>query len=317
MEFPSINKYVQSDDKPIMASENSKQQVHIPDVIREYGGGFATAMRTRRHILHKMVGCLIQAHKSASSIQSNPKLGKRVIKEKELTELENFILSLGVDSIGYTRVDRDLIFKGKSILYENAIVITMEMKKESIKTAPSPTAIKEIFRTYHELGIVVNKISAYLREHGYNSMAGPAVGGDVSYVPLAQSAGLGAIGKHGLLITDKEFGPSLRIAAVYTDIENLPISTQNPHMWVRSFCDQCNKCVRACLADAIYKKPIQVGDENQQSRCIDYTKCAVPFANEYGCTVCVNSCTFFNGNYHKIKEGFLNIGMSDSKELFQ
>lgn len=305
MNFPSIKKYIQEDDKPIMASDESKSQISIPGLISEYGGGMGNAFKTRLTIFHKMIGCIVEAKKSASSILKNPKSGKKTISPTELNNLESYIKSIGIDGIGYTKVNPKLIFKDKCILYENAIVITMEMKKLSIKSAPSKKAIKEIFRTYHQLGVAVNKISSYLRKNGYNAMAAPAIGGDVSYVPLAQDAGLGVIGKHGLLITDKEFGPSLRIAAVYTDIENLPFSKDNPHMWVKDFCNQCNKCVRNCPAGAIYEQGVKVGDDTLPTRCIDYTKCAVPFANDYGCTVCVRSCTFFNGDYYKIKEKFL------------
>ncbi|WP_113671785.1 4Fe-4S dicluster domain-containing protein [Vallitalea guaymasensis] len=305
MNFPSIEKYVQENDNLIKSTICSKSQINIPGLISEYGGGMSNAFKTRLPILNKMVGCIIQSKKSASSIVKNPRLGKTVIAPSDIKKLESYIKSIGINSVGYTKVNPDLIFKDKSILYENAIVITMEMKKASIKSAPSQKAIKEIFRTYYELGVAVNKISSFLRKMGYNAMAGPAIGGDVSYVPLAQDAGLGVIGKHGLLITDKEFGPSLRIAAVYTDIENLPFSQENPHMWVKDFCDKCNKCVRSCPAGAIYEKAVTVGNDKMPTRCIDYTKCAVPFANDYGCTVCVKSCSFFNGDYYKIKEKFL------------
>ncbi|MGB3366856.1 MAG: reductive dehalogenase domain-containing protein [Acidaminobacteraceae bacterium] len=199
------------------------------------------------------------------------------------------------------------IFKGESILYGNAIVLTMEMKKDEIKTAPSKEAVVEIFRTYYELGVTVNKISDFLRKRGYHAMAGPAIGCSVSYVPLAQDAGLGVIGKHGLLITDKNYGPSLRLAAVYTDIENLPIAKENPHMWVKEFCNNCNKCVRNCPAGAINKEALQVAEDPEGFRCIDVEKCAKPFANNYGCTICIKSCTFFNSDYENLKKNFFDI----------
>jgi len=305
MKFPSIDKYIAKDDNVITADESSRVGVHIPDIIGEYGGGTMAALKTRLPIMHMMVSCMVQSMKSAKSIMKNPKIGKAKISSKQLADLEKYAKSLGVSSIGYTKVDRDMIFTGEKILYENAVVFTIEMRKSEIDTAPSKTAIREIFRTYDELGIIVNKISSFLRKNGYNSMASPAVGGPVSYVPLAQKAGLGVIGKHGLLISDKEFGPSLRLAAVYTDIDNLPFAQENPHMWVRDFCNSCNKCVRSCPANAIYKNSIAINGNENTRQCIDNSKCATPFANDYGCTICVKSCKFYNGNYDKIKENFL------------
>lgn len=305
MKFPSIDKYVSEDDKLIMSDENSRPAVHIPDIIRDYGGGFLGALKTRLPIMNIMISCLIQAKISAKSIKKNPKLGKSNILDEELIGLEKYAESLGVSRIGYTKVDRDMIFKDTGILYDNAIVFLIEMKKSAIDTAPSKIAIKEIFRTYNELGIIVNKVSDYLRKLGYNAMAGPAVGGDVSYVPLAEKAGLGAMGKHGLLISDKDFGPSLRIAAVYTDIENLPLSEGNPHLWVKDFCNSCNKCVKSCPTRAIYENSISVNGNPKTRQCIDKTKCATPFANNYGCTICVKSCTFYNGDYKTIRSRYL------------
>jgi ferredoxin len=304
MKFPSIDKYIAEDDNIISGDEYSREMVFIPDVIREYGGGFLGAAKTRLPSIHLMASCIAQSMISARSIKKNPKLGKTVISEKELLGMQEYAKNLGVNDIGFAKVDKHMIFKDMGILYENAIVFIYEMRKSKIKTAPSNTAIREIFRTYNQLGIIVNKVSSYLRERGYNAMAGPALGGSVSYVPLAQKAGLGAIGKHGLLITDKDFGPSLRIAAVYTDIENLPMGIENPHMWVRDFCMACNKCVRACPAGAIFKESEMVNGNPDTRRCIDMTKCATPFAKQYGCTICVKECSFFNGDYYKIKKSF-------------
>jgi epoxyqueuosine reductase len=306
IKFPSINKYITKDDKTIKPNEYSRVGVHIPDIIGEYGGGTMAALRTRFPIMHLMVSCMAQAMKSAKSILKNPKLNKTKISNDELIELEEYTKSIGVSSIGYTKVERDMIFKDEQILYDNAIVFTIEMRKSEIDTAPSKTAIKEIFRTYYELGIIVNKISTHLRQRGYNAMASPAVGGPVSYVPLAQKAGLGAIGKHGLLISDKDFGPSLRIAAVFADIDNLPFCEENPHLWIKDFCNSCNKCVRSCPAGAIYENSIAINGNQNTRQCIDNSKCATPFANDYGCTICVKSCTFYNGDYNKIRNAFLN-----------
>lgn len=305
MNFPSIKKYIKDDDILYTSGPKSKKQVHIPDVIAQNTSGLLGTIKLRKNILPKMVGCLYESKKSAKSILRNPAIRKTSISSVELESLEEYILSLGIDDIGYTTVNQNLVFKDKGILYKQAIVITMEMKQEAISTAPSVKAIKEIFRTYYELGKAVNKISEYMREKGFNAMAGPAIGGDVNYVPLAQDAGLGVIGKHGLLITDKAYGPSLRIAAVYTDIDNLPRSTKNPHQWVKDFCEVCKKCVRACPGQAIYEHAMPVGDDTEGTRCIDVNKCGKPFAQDYGCTVCVKSCTFFSQDYYSIKEKFL------------
>lgn len=115
---------------------------------------------------------------------------------------------------------------------------------------------------------------------------------------MARDAGLGGFGKNGLLIT-KEFGPSVRLAAVLTDIENLTVNNQNNFEWIKSFCELCNACVRKCPAKAIYEKTVVFEDDSEEH--IDYKKCAIPFTKQHGCTVCIKECTFFKNNYDKIQ----------------
>jgi ferredoxin len=225
-----------------------------------------------------------------------------MISEKDLKDFTAYAKTLGINGIGFIVAKPSDIFKEKHLLFKNAILLTMEMKADKIVKAPSKTTMKEIFRTYLGLGVSVNKLTQFLKDRGYRAHAGPALGGEANYPLMAERAGLGAIGKHGILITP-EFGPSLRLAAVYTEIENLPFSDENPHLWVRDFCDKCNRCVRKCPAGAIYKDAIVFDDGTKQH--IDYKKCAVPFSNNHGCTVCVKECLFFSQGYEKIKSSFL------------
>ena len=178
----------------------------------------------------------------------------------------------------------------------------MDMKKSKIGKAPNITAGKEVWRTYAELGKIVNHLSQFLRERGYNAQAGPALGGEVNYPLLAQKAGLGYIGKHGILISRRN-GPSQRIAVVYTDIENLPNTDSDRYNWIPAFCVTCNRCVDKCPGDAIYKEARVFEDGSQQH--IDYRKCAMPFSETMGCSVCIKECTFFRTDYDKIEAKFI------------
>jgi ferredoxin len=80
------------------------------------------------------------------------------------------------------------------------------------------------------------------------------VGGDENYIPVAINAGLGISGKSGLPIS-RHNRPRVRLAAVYTDIENLPYAQENPHDWVHTYCQHCNLCVQKCPARKFMRKP--------------------------------------------------------------
>jgi ferredoxin len=299
--IPSINKYINEDLPYIKPNENAHLGLSVPEIILKYGN-IRQKTKSLPHLAKYMIGSIRQMKKSYRELYKQPQNSSMTISVKDLDELKIFVKELGVGDIGFTKVDSAYIFSDKKILYSNAIVILMEMNPDIIKTVPSKVAEKEIFRTYYELNVAVNKIKSFLNDRGYNAEPGPALGGEVNYPLLAQKAGMGVIGKNGMLITP-QFGPSLRLAAVYTDIENLPITDLNLHMWVNEFCDQCNQCVKKCPAQAIYQDPIIFEDGSKQ--CIDYVKCAVPFSNNNGCTVCIKECTFFKADYDKIKEKFM------------
>ncbi|KAB2807710.1 epoxyqueuosine reductase [Phaeocystidibacter luteus] len=298
--FLQAKHYIRKDESPMTSAPNARRAVIIPTLLIQYG-----SLRDKFKSL-PLVGkafkrSFIELYKSASQLKQNPHLGKTQIDPKTLLELEAYARELGISKIGYTKVNRDFIFKGFEILYPNAMVLGMEMDKDKMKTNPSDASTTEIWKAYSNLGIAVNKLAKWLRDKGYNCHPSPAIGGDVMITPVAQDAHLGYVGKNGLLITE-EFGPSLRLAAVFCDIENLPLTEpeENPHKWIREFCDECNNCVHKCPGDAIFEETKTLEDGYPQF--IDREKCAPHFSKN--CSQCISSCPFIHGHYNKIKETF-------------
>ncbi len=295
--FLSASHWIKKSDKPVKSSKKARPAVIIPLLLIQYGS-MKDKLKGFKTVGAALLTSVKEMRRSAKEITQNPKTGKKTIDAATLKELEDYAYSLGVSKLGYTKVNPDFIYKDFEILYDNAIMIAMEMNREDIKTNPSEAATKEIWRTYSGLGVAVNKIAAFLRDKGFNCHASPAIGGDIMTVPVAQDAGMGVVGKNGLLITP-EFGPSLRLAAVFVDIDNLPLKTlaDNEHLWVREFCDTCNHCVRSCPGNAIYEQTKILDDG--YPKFIDSEKCALEFSKN--CSKCISSCPFIMGNYYKIK----------------
>lgn len=298
--FLTIEPYLREQDRPLASHPEARDPRIVPLVVIDYGS-FSARIKQMRFIGRDMVASIVDMVKGVRSIENNPYTGKKTIDARTLQELEAYATSLGITNIGYTEVNPRYIFNGFRILYKNAIVFTMEMDREKIKLAPSVPSFIEIFRTYRALGEIVNLIADWLRERGFNAHAGPAIGGDVNYIPLAIDAGLGQSGKNGLLITRKN-GPRIRLAAVYTDIENLPFALDNPYEWVRDYCETCNICIQKCPTDAIYPQ-IRRHDDGGPA-FIDHTKCAMPFSNDNGCTLCIKHCPFSYADYDNLKARF-------------
>jgi ferredoxin len=244
---------------------------------------------------------LLGVMQSMNSLTKNPKLPKTRAPDGFLDELEEYARRLGTSSIGYTRAPEQWIFQDKAILHLSAIVLTMEMDKARMDTAPSSASAQAVFEIYRDLGIIANRVASYLRQRGYSAHAGHPLGGLALYPPLTQRAGLGWLGANGLMITP-EHGPRVRLAAVFTNIENLPFGTQNNHSWVADFCARCGVCIRECPTKAIHTEPIQ--HDTGRVTCVDNARC-FPYFNDYhGCSVCIKVCPFNNTPYDRIKNSF-------------
>ncbi len=218
-----------------------------------------------------------------------------------LSTLENMARVAGAADIRYVRVPRNAIFQHKGIPHEYAVVITVEMNKEKLANAPSFDAFLEVAKGYGNLARIGNQLARFMRQNGFAAYPGTALGGLTDYTHLAEVAGLGAIGYHGLLITPNE-GARLRINTIYTNITNLPIQTENEHLWVRDFCAMCKKCIHGCPVQAIYEQPRPRGDGGMQ--CIEHAACRDYFNQNYGCAVCLAKCPFSEMGYKKVKARF-------------
>ncbi|MEZ4519924.1 MAG: reductive dehalogenase domain-containing protein [Chloroflexota bacterium] len=218
-----------------------------------------------------------------------------------IKQLEAIGREAGVRDIKYVKVPPNAIFKHKGIPYEYAVIVTVEMDKTQLDNAPSFDAFLEVAKGYKNLAVIGNKMARFMRRNGYAAYPGTALGGVTDYVYLAELAGLGASGYHGLLITPGE-GARLRINTIYTNITNLPIETENEHLWVRDFCAMCRKCIRQCPVDAIFDQPVPRGDGGMQ--CIDHNACRDYFAENYGCAICLIACPFSQAGYEQVKARF-------------
>jgi epoxyqueuosine reductase len=244
-----------------------------------------------------MVGAILGIQRSFKALKEIPFNQLTTISREQLQELEVYAKSKGVNKIGYAKLTPELILEGQELLYDNVIVLIKEMDKNLIALAPHKKTMVMIMKTYYQMGKQSNKIAKFLRKKGYGVHAGPALGGLSIYPVLAFRAGLGVIGKHGLLITP-EFGPRQRIAVIYTSISNLPFHNLDSYGWISDICQKCVSCIEACPTQAIYETPIQ--RSNGRLIHIDVEKCAQGFLY-YCCSICIKECILSKNPPEKIK----------------
>lgn len=228
---------------------------------------------------------------------NNPENAEFLTSEEFIKEFESYAKSLGISSIGYVQITPDLLIKDKFIPYPHTIVLTMPMGEDIIATAPGEKAQELNNAAYAKLGEISYKISDYLRKNGYATQVAHPYESMVNFSPLAQKAGLGWIGKSGLLMTP-ELGPRLKISAIFVSIANLPVKKEDEHSWISDYCNRCSNCVKACPEKALLEKETCCGNnetELVQKLCIGCSQ---------GCTYCIEDCPFHSKGYEHVKIKF-------------
>lgn len=287
---------------PCVTSEaHSPVRFEIPfEAIKRIQEGSTTQFFSFK-ILPVLFGSIKGILRSIKHLSRNPPQIKTQIPPKELQTVEDFAHSLGIGMLGYYKLPPKYIFQQKGILYENCMVLIMEMQADAINEAPSYATFHEVHRTYRDLGIATNRLARFLRNLGYGTHPVHPLGGAVLTPPLAQLAGLGWPGRNGLIITP-QFGPRMRIATVFTSIENLPFATSNPHRWIEDYCQTCGKCVRSCPSSAIDTQSRT--DSHGFQHSIDVSRCFPYFLENHGCSICIKVCPFNTLGYSAIQSRF-------------
>lgn len=230
------------------------------------------------------------------SLKNNPINPKTVASADFIKKFENYAESMGINSLGYTKVPAKLIFKGNAILYDNAIVLTKEIDKKEVDNELSGKVVTDL-KLYNKLGKITNELADYLRENGFGVHASHPAIGSVTYPTLAQYAGIGYRGKSNLLITP-ELGPRQKISAIFTSINNLPVKKENEHSWIADYCNNCGKCMKKCPTNAIVE--IESFEGSKGSKFVPKL-CRGCYES---CTICMKECPFNMSEYTKIKKRF-------------
>lgn len=255
--------------------------------------------------------------KKFSEGEPNEKLVK--INPEEITaKIKKLAKYYGADLVGiaemkdchyYSHRGRDDETYGENIKkhYKYGIVFAVEMDKDMINRSPQIEEIIETSRGYLKAGIIGMILSYYIRELGYearNNMDGNYL---VVAPLVAEDAGLGEIGRMGLLCT-KEYGSRVRLGIITTDMPL--ISDKKEEFGLKEFCRICSRCVRTCPAKAIPKGDIE--DMNGYLKWkIDDEKCYSRWRSlGTDCGICLSSCPFSQGVSQDLVDN-----MTESKEI--
>ncbi len=175
-----------------------------------------------------------------------------------------------------------------------AVTMAIEMEYDVIATSPQATANAGSGLGYSRMPFVAGLLAQFIRLLGYKAI--PSGNDTALAIPIAVDAGLGQLGRNGLLIAPY-FGPRVRLCKVLTD---MPLVPDRPvDLGVQDFCDKCKKCADQCPSKAIpfegrSDKPHNISNSSgvlkwplNAERCFRFW-----VANGSSCSVCIRTCPF-------------------------
>jgi reductive dehalogenase len=175
------------------------------------------------------------------------------------------------------------------------IALAFEEDYYAIANSPGRLASAATGNGYSRMAVTATTLAEFLRGLGYRAL--PAGNGVGLSIPMAIDAGLGELGRLGLLVTPK-YGPRIRLAKVITD---MPLVPDTPiRFGVTEFCESCMLCADDCPSRSITKGP-QIWEGRSPANnpgvykwyvtpegCYDF--------NGFSCSNCKRVCPFTKPN---------------------
>ena len=180
---------------------------------------------------------------------------------------------------------RSVVVFGKEIYKE--LVTLVKPSKEVGEAEPGALLKPHYAYLNGRMTKATYDVSRILRNKGYHTVPLPPVDCPTDqrkliaifpYKHAAVAAGLGTIGRNGLLIT-KQFGPRVRLACLLTDapLDPTPIPED-------TYCKDCQACIRVCPSQAL--QPPKEGEFYSMNKfaCRTYRNTGLT------CSMCIKAC---------------------------
>ena len=232
-------------------------------------------------------------------VDYSPEVNARIVKKAAQV--------LGADLVGCCHAHPNLVYSHEYDLLAqehrplelpqgctHAVVMAVEMDYASAAYSPDAISGASTGLGYSIQAVVANQVAAFIRGLGHRAV--PSGNDTALSIPLAIAAGLGELGRMGLLLTEK-YGPRVRICKVFTD---MPLAHDGFRPFgVEAFCRTCMKCAKHCPSKAIsFGEPTTEGPtlsnfSGVRKWYINPEQCSMFWVKNWmDCNNCVMVCPF-------------------------
>ena len=228
-----------------------------------------------------------------SEAQVKRSIEENTLKVKELAKL------YGTKLISITEYNQDYYYThkgrkdseyGKKIndKLPYTIVFAVEMDYEYFMQSPYVLESVAVTKGYLDAGVLGLVLTYFIKSLGYEARNHMDSNYQIILPLAAKYAGLGDIGRNGLLVTPR-FGGRIRLGAVTTDLPLL-IDKRDELFDVTKFCNECKICAKVCPSQAITSEErSEINYENKWST--NHENCYGKW-QDFGsdCGLCVSRC---------------------------
>jgi reductive dehalogenase len=223
-------------------------------------------------------------------------------------DIKNAAIYYGADMVGICKLDRRWIYSHSFDLgsgeynpqeipeeFQYAIVMGFGEDHQMLRYAPTYIADAETSLGYSRMAITNAYMSRFIKVLGHKAMSCSTNTVGMT-IPMAIEAGLGQLGRNGLLITRK-FGPAVRISKVLTSLPLIPDSPVD--FGVTELCHSCKICSNKCPSNAILpgERTTETRNESNAPGVLKWPINAEQCMGQWSrirkpCTICISVCPF-------------------------
>ncbi|MFX1487160.1 MAG: reductive dehalogenase [Promethearchaeota archaeon] len=241
------------------------------------------------------------------SVMAEPTLPRYEIKKGNIgsftTKMKAAVKASGASLVGIAPYDarwtytRDRQNNPIELPSKMTSVIALAVEMDPLGLGTSPTLISNHATGigYSRMAFLVSIVAELIRNLGYGAI--PCGNDTALSIPIAIDAGLGQLGRNGLLVT-REFGSRVRLCKVLTD---MPLEHDKPiDFGVTDYCRRCKECAEACEAEAIsfddepsFRTTCISNNQGILRWAVDVEKCYRFWIENGGdCSTCIVVCPF-------------------------